>query len=258
VNLPPSTPRSGYAGIARSEGRTPNTQRRPRGFTLIEVLVVVAIISILAGILLPVFAQAREKARQASCMSNVRQIGLASLQYAQDYDERMVGTELGDNPEYFWGDMLHPYLKSRQILQCPSASEKFQLSSPGPGFPEGISYEWSYPYAINDVRDASGRRAGAAFSSLAGITRPADAVLILDGWPAPVAPLVDEERHEIAWSWGQRDALRNPLHDGNPRHTGGFNLVNCDGHTKWRARPRQADSTFSGGTRDIEWLANQP
>jgi len=154
--------------------------------------------------------------------------------------------------------MLHPYLKNRQILQCLLASEKLQLSSPVPGFPAGISYEWSYSYAINDIRDASGNRAGTAFSPLAGISRPADAILILDGWPAAAEPSEDEERHEIAWSWGQRDAVRNPLHDRNPRHTAGFNLVNCEGHTKWRGRQRNADGTFSGGTRDVEWLAAQP
>src|SRR5256885_15549422 len=62
---------------------------KKRGFTLIELLVVIAIIAILAAILFPVFAQAREKARQAACMSNLRQIGLAFAQYVQDYDERM-------------------------------------------------------------------------------------------------------------------------------------------------------------------------
>src|SRR5207245_190341 len=126
------------------------------------------------------------------------QIGLAALHYAQDYDERMVGTELGDSPEYFWGEMRQPYRNNRQILQCPSASEKFRLSPPVAGLPGGVGYEWSYSYAINDIRDANGNRAGTAFSPLAGITRPADAILILDGWPAAAEPSVDEERHEIA------------------------------------------------------------
>jgi len=231
---------------------------RRRAFTLIELLVVIAIIAILAAILFPVFAQAREKARQISCISNVRQIGLAALQYAQDYDERMVGTELGEEPEYFWGEMLAPYLKNLQILQCPSAAEKFLLSPPALGFPEGISAEWSYHYAINDIRDANGNRLGAAFAPLCAITRPTEAILILDGWPAAAEPVVDEERHEVAWILGRRDATHNPLHDGNPRHTGGFNLVNCDGHTKWRGRQQRTEGTFSSGTRDVEWLANQP
>jgi prepilin-type N-terminal cleavage/methylation domain-containing protein/prepilin-type processing-associated H-X9-DG protein len=236
------------AGRLRSQG----------GFTLIERLVVIAIIAILAAILFPVFSQAREKARQASCMSNVRQIGVAALQYAQDYDEQLVGTELGEEPEYFWGEMLEPYTKNRAILQCPSSAEKFQVSPPEPGFPQGIGCEWSYHYAINDVKDARDNRIGAAFAPLASLTRPAETILILDGWPAPNEPAEDEERHEVAWVWGSRDTAGNPLHDGNPRHTGGFNLVLCDGHTKWRGRDRRPNGTFSGGTRDVEWLANQP
>ncbi len=228
------------------------------GFTLIELLVVIGIIAILAAILFPVFAQAREKARQTACMSNLRQVGLATLQYAQDYDEVMVGTELGENPEYFWGEMLEPYMKSRQILTCPSTLAPFLISSPVPGFPRGISVEWSYNYAINDIKDVSGRSIGAAFAHQASFTRPADTVLILDGWPASVEPVTNEERHEMRWTWGQRDAIENPLDDGNPRHHEGFNLLLADGHAKWRKRDRRPDNSFSGGTRDIEWLAAQP
>jgi hypothetical protein len=107
------------------------------------------------------------------------------------------------------------------------------------------------------VKDARGRGAGAAFAPLASLTRPADTVLILDGWPAASEPTEDGERHEIAWRWGQRDAARNPLHDGSPRHTGGFDMVLCDDHVKWRPRDRLGDGAFSGGTRDMEWLAAQ-
>jgi len=229
-----------------------------RGFTLIELLVVIAIIAILAAILFPVFAQAREKARQTSCMSNLRQIGTAALMYAQDYDEVMPGTDFGEDPEYFWGDLAQPYLKSRQILDCPSAANRMKFSAPLPGFPEGISLEWSYPYAINDIRDASGTRLGAAHMPLAAFTRPAETLLIVDGWPAAAELDEDEERHEIRWVWGGRDAIHNPLHDGNPRHTSRFNFVACDGHAKSRERKLQADGTFIGGTQDVEWLASQP
>src|SRR5947208_1580659 len=130
VSRPPA---AGGAGIPPRFRAALHSSVLRRASTLLGSLAVFAISAVLAARLLPVFAQAREKARQASCMSNVRQIGLAALQYAQDYDEHLMGTELGQEPEYFWSEMLQPYLKNRPILQCPSASEKFQFSSPLPG-----------------------------------------------------------------------------------------------------------------------------
>ncbi len=92
------------------------------GFTLIELLVVIAIIAILAAILFPVFARARENARRASCQSNLKQIGLGIIQYTQDYDEQFpkISTPVAAAPPYGWADSIQPYIKSVQILKCPS------------------------------------------------------------------------------------------------------------------------------------------
>lgn len=105
-------------------------ERSTSGFTLIELLVVIAIIAILAAILFPVFARARENARRASCQSNLKQIGLGLLQYAQDYDETSPATNFGpdnwrSNPQtsYKWMDAIYPYVKSEQLYSCPSAVE---------------------------------------------------------------------------------------------------------------------------------------
>ena len=94
-----------------------------RGFTLIELLVVIAIIAILAAILFPVFARAREKARQASCQSNLKQVTLGYLMYAQDYDEWFPGFLTGSTTgtRYAWYDVIQPYIKNRQVYICPSS-----------------------------------------------------------------------------------------------------------------------------------------
>src|SRR5690606_2691782 len=101
-----------------------------KAFTLIELLVVIAIISILAAILFPVFARARESARRASCLSNLKQIGIATMMYVQDYDEKYPN---GQNQSvtsgpggawgttyWYWPQILYPYTKSWQVYFCPS------------------------------------------------------------------------------------------------------------------------------------------
>lgn len=257
---------------------------RPTGFTLIELLVVIAIIAILAAILFPVFAQARAKARQTACMSNLRQIGTAALLYVQDYDESFPRTELGkDEAEYFWGDMLQPYAKNWSLIACPDADIKMAFRATPPA-PVAYSQEWTYNYGINDIiaadcveaDDPSCRHIGVAGQSLAAVTYFADTILIADNLPS----LTDTDdgdgtnspaglshgRHEFNWQMNRRDrsrlAVEGKSQDGYPRHNGGFVLVMTDGHAKWRSRPLGSGGqyTFSsnGGTRDEEWVATRP
>jgi prepilin-type N-terminal cleavage/methylation domain-containing protein/prepilin-type processing-associated H-X9-DG protein len=97
-------------------------------FTLIELLVVIAIIAILAAILFPVFAGAREKARQATCLSNMRQVALAVQMYAQDYDEQLVpATNYAVIERPIWCAMIQPYLKNFNVFICPSTNGDFPL-----------------------------------------------------------------------------------------------------------------------------------
>ncbi|MEO7715979.1 MAG: DUF1559 domain-containing protein [Capsulimonas sp.] len=94
------------------------------GFTLIELLVVIAIIAILAAILFPVFAKAREKARQISCVSNLKQIGLGIMQYTQDNDEILPMARINDGKNSPWQEQIMPYVKSTGVFKCPSNSDK--------------------------------------------------------------------------------------------------------------------------------------
>jgi prepilin-type N-terminal cleavage/methylation domain-containing protein/prepilin-type processing-associated H-X9-DG protein len=232
-------------------------RRNRAGFTLIELLVVVSIISILAAILLPVFFQVREKARQATCISNVKQLGTAAMLYAQDYEEMVVGTEQGDDEdggqEWLWGDLLRPYSKSWKILECPTAEITLEVRSPQPDFPEGTTDMWSYSYALNDVQDLQEQHIGAAYSPLSAVMQPSSTIMFVDSWPVSPEDVGEEEPHEVSWEIGDRDPARNTYDDGNPRHSGGFSVLFVDGHTGWRRRQR-VGNRFKGGTRDAEWL----
>jgi prepilin-type N-terminal cleavage/methylation domain-containing protein len=110
---------------------------RKRGFTLIELLVVIAIIAILAAILFPVFAQARESARMASCLSNMKQIGLCLRMYAQDYDETYPNARFFEF-DYVWYNAVQPYIKNKAVWACPSNP----YSSVRPGDPATNAEGW--------------------------------------------------------------------------------------------------------------------
>lgn len=179
-------PRSG----ALLERRTAVSQSK-RGFTLIELLVVIAIIAILAAILFPVFARAREQARSSSCLSNTKQTTLGVLMYVQDYDETFLTTQNGLGGDYpgwdpycgtwvgfrSWARIVQPYVKNKQIFTCPSAPANFMLGGAGVDdgmaqeFPLGVSYLFKHAIA------ASGDFAGRAMK-LSEYPMPANVVLI--------------------------------------------------------------------------------
>jgi prepilin-type N-terminal cleavage/methylation domain-containing protein/prepilin-type processing-associated H-X9-DG protein len=170
-----------------------------RAFTLIELLVVIAIIAILAAILFPVFAQAREKARAVSCLSNHKQVVLAALMYVQDYDETFpLGLYDGINPAdtygsnppsdvtgtYTWARLLEPYFKTWQILTCPDGGSDGGVWSGGQYswygnfmfFPH-IAFNYAYlsPWLVVDNQCE-----GSASVALAAVNRPANIIAFTD------------------------------------------------------------------------------
>ena len=174
-----------------------------KGFTLIELLVVIAIIAILAAILFPVFAQAREKARQASCLSNTKQMSTATQMYAQDYDEMLFGyrfTQTGYNQNpyaadanvgasakvpIFFNQLLYPYTKNDQIWRCPSKPGSWVNVDPSGADtdPAFRSYGGQNSYGASNYLFRSN-----AGISLAAISAPADTVAIVDGGYYNVLP----------------------------------------------------------------------
>lgn len=211
-----------------------------KAFTLIELLVVIAIIAILASILFPVFARARENARRTSCASNLKQIALGVLQYTQDYDEKFplyrsntAANTTSSNP-YGFADEIQPYLKSTQIFQCPSESGAATLGTAGGPFdgqadPTKAGYT-DYGYNMMLSSDASGNFDRGL--SLAALTQPTLTVLSFDEAPYLAS----------TWNWGcylGASCVVSPytvgpaLNSAAGRHLDGENFAFTDGHVKW-------------------------
>ncbi|MEN6301891.1 MAG: DUF1559 domain-containing protein [Armatimonadia bacterium] len=213
-----------------------------RGFTLIELLVVIAIIAILAAILFPVFAKAREKARQSSCLSNEKQIGLAVMQYCQDYDERYCSV-YDDGLGYpagriIWADKITPYIKNRQVFVCPSQSIDImsQLAGLWPGSLQATRYQMPMQHVMNE---------GAANPPTMGnFTAPAETAVILESDNAWYMHYC--ARHAVGGTASGSAGMYLTSTTGArtwPWHNGGCNVTFADGHSKWMSINALADPT---------------
>ena len=247
-----------------------------QGFTLIELLVVIAIIAILAAILFPVFAKAREKARQTACLSNLKQIGLGLMQYTQDNDETYpCGSKAGygqpavppwwDGYGVGWAGKIYPYVKSVGLYKCPDDS-----GSTTPVI--------SYAMNGNFIPDHS----TAAAITLAKLNSPSRTVFLLEVSQFNSPPVTDFtqeavsgdtvglETNLIGYSQFATGQMRNygdttTLPTGqmtNPkgRHNDGSNFLYADGHAKWSlptmVSPGYNDSqTFCSDNTGLSWLA---
>jgi prepilin-type N-terminal cleavage/methylation domain-containing protein/prepilin-type processing-associated H-X9-DG protein len=215
-------------------------RRTAPGFTLIELLVVIAIIAILASILFPVFARAREKARQTSCLSNVKQLTLAIDMYAQDNDETLIPSRQwsgavpsGGNP-YIWPAYLAPYVKNTQIFSCPSTREGW--------YAQDWANRGRLPIGIN--RNAEDTSTNLAYP-LAQFTDPAATIVLADSTPGDTGTGSGGARGFQV----QNDRAPDSQSAISSRHNGGCNVGLLDGHAKWFAASRIYQSSNAAGLR---------
>jgi prepilin-type N-terminal cleavage/methylation domain-containing protein/prepilin-type processing-associated H-X9-DG protein len=255
--------------------------RPRRGFTLIELLVVIAIIAILAAILFPVFAQAREKARAATCVSNLKQIGNALMMYVQDYDERYLGAAApgttdwspyagslfiqpptaianpaANSPRWaMWTNIVQPYVKNWQIFKCPSSTD-LNLDDASVQF----NPKYSFSYTYNGLLTCY---------SLAGIATPTKCILVWEGI-GDVAVVGRSQVNPALLDIGagspkvydpasSRCAFYNFGYRPNQNtkiafHSNGMNYLFADGHVKWVHSGGDVNSSpFSQINADGTW-----
>ncbi len=198
-----------------------------KGFTLIELLVVIAIIAILAAILFPVFARARENARKSTCQSNLKQLSLGLIQYRQDYDERNIMDRM-DTPvaptatgpynrngvnRFWWFDNLQPYVKNRQVIKCPSDAGTTSCC----GFPDR-SYQPNTEMCQSP-----------------GIAEP----LVQD--PAGTIHLIESKLNSRAHYTDAGSYINQKF------HFDGWNIAYADGHVKWIRQVPNGQFTLVAG-----------
>jgi len=234
---------------------THSNRAHKHGFTLIELLVVIAIIAILAAILFPVFAKVREKARQTSCSSNMRQMGLALMQYVQDNDETYpVGVANDGGSGLGWAGQIYPFVKSNAVYTCPDDNSYTATK------PDSLV---SYAVNIAVTRSSNGGAAG----SLAALNAPAKTVMLCEitgipARPSNAGPGVSDasvafgnlssstEGYAVYafggfgtgghFATGFMGGHSDPAQYGYSsfatplgRHTDGSNFLMTDGHVKW-------------------------
>jgi len=217
-----------------------------RGFTLIELLVVIAIIAILAAILFPVFAKVREKARQTSCLSNTKQIGIALFQYTQDADEAQPcgwfgfqGWQASDPAanKYKWMDAIQPYVKSVQVFNCPDDSaNKYtyykDLTGAGTAYGSyGINISYQGAAGVPPVFSQNSDSGPAIVTTLAAIPAPATTVMITDTARTDGGDVywwsIDVDEDPVI----RKDKSAPRIERVFMRHTERTNVLWCDGHS---------------------------
>jgi len=263
----------------------PVVRVRQRAFTLIELLVVIAIIAILAAILFPVFAQAREKARQTSCLSNEKQLGLAMMQYIQDYDETFPQGNCQSQPSYTWvtwawipgvgwGGQIYPYVKNAQVYKCPDDPTAVIAATATDLTKYPVSYVYNYNLGIP--------------STLATLNAVSNTVMLAESFGSHANVLNSDERQTAAtardgqlmspsgtgsddafydsgfgytgptkYETGWPNLVTGPdpcpyYHKKDGRHSGGSVYLLADTHAKW-LRP----TTVSVGVANTVATADQ-
>lgn len=195
-----------------------DAETRRRGFTLIELLVVIAIIAILAAILFPVFARARENARKNSCASNMKQIMGATIMYSSDYDESLPG-------RVTWVNRLSVYTKNPDIFACPSYGKAETLTDKGWCQTAYGQFPWYWPIAGGYTIVCSIVGSWPPFN-MAGIQHPSDAAMYIDS--------------DYCSSCSQHSDVTQGCIDGpysTARHGQGLNVAFADGHVQWKYVP---------------------
>jgi len=233
-----------------------------KGFTLIELLVTIAIIAIIAAILFPVFAQARESARRASCLSNLKQIGLALMMYTQDYDEHFPANYAypGGSPYLTYAAAIEPYLSNnKQVWVCPSETSTLLMGSAyayPPFLPTdpAVSYYFNFYIGGNDVVSTGSYHR----LSQADIPTPSDVFVL---W--------EMENSRLGANFGG-DTTKNAerpcdvdpcttqadYYGGTGRHLNGDNYVYADGHVKWLARTSVPYAAGPTANRDNRFIVH--